>query len=423
MRKHLLITGIALLFVGQANSQIQLQWNSAFSPSWSNGALNRTASNISGYSIHCTTVVTMTGPGSFAKAMGNSGAQTPTVSGAVFTIPGSSSRLQVTTNYNQKSSYTDIVFSFTSMVTNVSFRVVDIDKNDAFSSTYFDRVTISGSNGSSSFNPVISKYDPVTDPDFLIISGNSAWVNTSNGQAGNTASDGTDQRGTIDVSFGSAVINSLSIRYDNDPASNNNPANQAIAIGEINFNQSVLPVTLLDFSGHRQNRDIVLDWTTIQELQLAGFGIERKSTGDWQLIGQVEAAGISNRSAHYSFTDRNPAGEILLYRLRQTDLDNHYKYSPVVRIMDGIKTGDLKIFPNPFKEQIGITTYSRQKQIFSITLTDAGGNTVLSENRTVFPGVNNLMLSVSPALPKGIYRVVLRDENDRITGSANILRE
>ncbi|HRG92744.1 MAG TPA: hypothetical protein PLZ10_07335, partial [Chitinophagaceae bacterium] len=182
MKKPILFMGIIImcLYVQPVFSQLNLNWASSFSPFWSNGALSRTAPNINGNSINCTTTVTMNGGGYFTGVTGNIfGTPTPTVSGAVFTVPGAASRIHLTPNYSTNTSYTDIVFSFSSMTTNVSFRIADIDKNDPSSNTYFDRVTITGSDGSTTYNPIITKYDATTDPDFLVITGNVAEVNST----------------------------------------------------------------------------------------------------------------------------------------------------------------------------------------------------------------------------------------------------
>ncbi|MBK6938389.1 MAG: hypothetical protein IPH18_17200 [Chitinophagaceae bacterium] len=244
--------------------------------------------------------------------MGSFGSQTPTVNGAVFTVPGASSRIQITPNFNNNTSYATIVLSFTSLATNISFRIADIDKNDATSTTYFDRVTITGSNGSSTFSPSITKFDAVTDPNFLIISGNTARVNTTSGQAGNTDSDAADQRGTINVDFGTAAINTVTIRYDNAPGANTNPAAQSIAVGSVTFSQSVLPVSLTDFSAYRQSRDVILKWTTHQENNSASFEIERSNdNSNWLKVGNVTAAGFSGNDLNYSFLDVNPQGAVL----------------------------------------------------------------------------------------------------------------
>lgn len=424
MRKPLLITGIALSLLSTiTEAQVSLSWLNSFTPAWSNGALNRTASNIGGNSINCNSAVSMTGPGSFDQAMGSSGAQTPTVTGSVFTVPGSPSRIQLTPNFNQKSSYATLVLSFSALTTNVSFRIVDIDKSDASSTSYLDRVTITGSNGSTTFNPTITKYDAVTDPAFLVISGNSAWVNPASGSAGNTNSDATDQRGTIQVNFGSAVINTVTIVYDNHPSSNNNPAAQSIAIGEVSFSQSTLPVTLTDFSGYRKQQDVWLNWTTVQEINAASFEIERNLSGTWEKIGTVLAAGNSDQPRHYTFMDRAAQADLLLYRLKQVDANNQFKYSPVVRISSRENTGPLKTYPNPVKDQLSVGCYSPVPQTVRVEITDAAGRILQQSSRNLVAGENNIMLSGLSGLPRGLYWITLRDPGGRVTGSSKISRD
>lgn len=424
MRRPLLFAGLCLLFIQQSLfSQITLNWASSFSPTWSNGDLSRTASNISGNSINGTATISMTGPGSFSQAMGSSGSQTPTVSGAVFTVPGAGSRIQLTPNFNNNSSYTETVLNFTAQTTNVSFRIVDIDKSDPTSDTYFDRVTITGTDGSSSFNPTITKYDAVTDPNFLIISGNTAHVNTVSGQAGNTASDASDQRGTITVNFGSAVINSITIRYDNAPGSDNNPAVQSIAIGNISFSQFTLPVSLANFSGYRRQQDVMLEWTTKQEYNSASFEIERSNgSNSWEKIGTVAAAGTSNSDLDYSFRDLNPQGSLLLYRLRQVDIDDNFKYSGIVRIASGNKVPGIQAYPNPFREQFSISLRSPLQQMVAVTLFDVSGRTVQTERRNVSAGENNFILNIARTIPTGTYTVVVQDADGNQVGQLKMLK-
>ncbi len=424
MNKPLLIAGSCLLLTANGLfSQITLNWGTSFSPSWSNGALSRTANNINGNSINGTATVSMTGPGAFTQAMGSSGSQTPTVSGAVFTVPGASSRIQITPNFNNNGSYIETVLNFTAQTTNISFRIVDIDKSDPTSDTYFDRVTITGSNGSSSFNPTITKYDAVTDPNFLIISGNTAHVNTVSGQAGNTASDASDQRGTITVNFGSAVINSITIRYDNAPGCDNNPAAQSIAIGNISFSQFTLPVSLTKFSGSRRQQDVLLEWTTKQEYNSAYFEIER-STGSssWEKIGTVAAAGNSNSDLDYRFLDLNPSGSLLLYRLKKVDIDDNFKYSVIVRIVSGEKNTGILAYPNPFKEQISISLRSTVQQQVSITLSDVSGRTVQTERRNMNAGENNFMVNIPVTIPPGIYTIAVQDAGGNRMGQLKLLK-
>lgn len=425
MKKPILLASIVLLlFTTQLSSQpINLNWGASYSPSWANGALSRSATNIGGFGVNCTTTVSMNGLGSFTLALGSSGAQTPTVSGATFTVPGSSNRLQVTPNFVQNTSYVNIVFSFSTLISNVSFRIVDIDKNTSTSTTYFDRVTVTGSDGLNTFNPTITKYDATTDPNFLIISGNVAHVNTTSGQAGNTSSDATDQRGTVNINFGSAIINSITIRYDNAPGANNNTAAQSIAIGDMSFASYTLPVNWGSFTGKRQQKDVLLNWYTLQEINSASFEIERSSGSSWENIGTVIAAGNSYSRLDYQFIDQNAPDGTLFYRLKQLDSDDNFKYSSIVKISGVTDKQDITTFPNPFADHLTISIQSPGQKPVSIALSDAAGKIILKETRYLYPGVNSINLQVPASLPKGIYQVAVMDASGNITGRSKILRE
>jgi hypothetical protein len=424
MKNRKLMTGIVLcLICTKLHSQYNLDWLSSFSPIWSNGSLSGSANNVNGSSINCNTTVTLNGGGVFVPALGSSGAITPTVSGAVFTVPGATNRLQVTPNYTNNSSYTNIVLSFSSQVTNVTFRIVDIDKANATSTTYYDRVTVTGTDGSSTFNPTITKYDATTDPNFLVISGNTASVNTTSGQSGNCASDASDQRGTVTVNFGSVTINSVTIRYDNAPGANANPAAQSIAVGQVSFQQSTLPVTLTDFNGHWQANDVILNWSTSHEFNSSVFEIERsKGDNNWGKIGTVTAAGFSNNARNYSFRDVNPPGSQLFYRLKQVDIDNNFKYSTIVRISRKTFEAGINVYPNPFQDKVNITLHSRSVQTITLTLTDITGKVVRTETKKVFIGENNILLGELEKASKGIYIITVRDDNGEIIGVQKISR-
>ena len=111
-----------------SSAQITLNWGTSFSPGWSSGNLTRTASNIGGNTINCTATIGITGGGAFVQTGITTGSQTPTVAGAVFTVPDASNRVHITPNYSTNTAYTTITLSFTTYVSNLSFRIADIDK-------------------------------------------------------------------------------------------------------------------------------------------------------------------------------------------------------------------------------------------------------------------------------------------------------
>lgn len=419
------MAGIALLFLSEPGlkAQINLNWLSSFFPSWNSGNTTGTAPNIGGFGINCSASATITGGGSFMQALGSSGAQTPTASGATFTVPGTSDRLQICTNYTGTGSYTDIILNFTSPATNVTFKIVDIDKNNSSSTTYFDQVTVTGTYGVTTYNATLTKYDAVTDPNFLVISGNVAHVNTTSGQAGNTASDAGDQRGTVTVSFGSNILTSIKIHYNNTAGADPDPASQAIAVGAVSFTSTTLPVSFLSFSGLRQGQDVSLNWSTIQEFNSASFEIERsKGDNNWSTIGTVAASGNTNTQKNYNFVDRNPQGTLLLYRLKQIDIDNNFKYSNIVRITARNTATPMLSYPNPFTSQVSLSISSTTDQSVLVRLYDASGKTLRSETNQLLAGNNSISISSLDKLAAGIYYVEVKDDAGTVLGRNMLLK-
>ncbi len=94
-----------------------------------------------------------------------------------------------------------------------------------------------------------------------------------------------------------------------------------------------LPVTLLDFAARAEGPAAVrLAWATAQELNNAGFTVERSlDARTFAAVGTVAGAGTSPVRHDYTLLDQQlPAGATLLYyRLRQTDVSGNFSYSPV----------------------------------------------------------------------------------------------
>ena len=91
-----------------------------------------------------------------------------------------------------------------------------------------------------------------------------------------------------------------------------------------------LPLTLTQFTADRDNDESLLQWQTAQEQNTRDFTIERSTDGQtYTSIGTVDAAGNSTSALSYSFTDRAPQPNANYYRLKESDLDGKFTYSPV----------------------------------------------------------------------------------------------
>ena len=164
-------------------------------------------------------------------------------------------------------------------------------------------ITYSGGAASASGSGTISNYTLATMP-----VGSTATITinaTFSGSA--TGSQQTTAR----------VINPAS--YSDINAANNNSADT-----------DLLPVIWGSFTARVLKEDVLLQWSTLQEINTKDFIIQRSLSGQpWTSIKTIPAAGFTQTKQNYSFTDlRVPNGQ-LSYRILQRDLDEKFEYSAI----------------------------------------------------------------------------------------------
>jgi hypothetical protein len=158
-----------------------------------------------------------------------------------------------------------------------------------------------------------------------------------------------------------------------------------------------LPVILTKFTAQRNGTEALLKWQTAQEQNTRDFTIERSTDGKtYTTIGVVAAAGNSNNPLDYSFSDLSPEKTSNYYRLKQSDLDGKFTYSPV-RLLNFGTTGNL-IWYNTGKQTAVV--YLQQGNNEMYTLTDISGH-ILSKGQ-----LSGGKTQVSN-LPAGIYIVTV----------------
>ena len=115
-----------------------------------------------------------------------------------------------------------------------------------------------------------------------------------------------------------------------------------------------LPLTWLSFTAKAQNNSqSLLQWTTAHEQNTKDFYIEHSADGiNWVTIGSLPAAGNSNSTTNYNFVHTNPVKGLNYYRIKQTDVDSRYSYSPV-RMLSFTKTlQPFTILGNPVTNDV-----------------------------------------------------------------------
>jgi hypothetical protein len=177
--------------------------------------------------------------------------------------------------------------------------------------------------------------------------------------------------------------------------------------GTIQFSDcDPMPVSIKSFTGNKVNTTVVLNWTTVLELNNHHFVIERSSDlFTWESIGEVAAMGNSNSYQQYTFTDYAPLPGIAYYRLRQVDFNGASSNSNVVKIEEDGLQSSISIFPNPFDDVITIHNISQGK--LAVSIYDVLGRLMFEVLEEAASG----SLTIHPVLPSGTYVITVKSES------------
>jgi len=125
---------------------------------------------------------------------------------------------------------------------------------------------------------------------------------------------------------------------------------------------SMLPVQLGDFKAAMAKSNVLLNWSAEVERNTRHFAVERSVDGKhFQEIGSVSAAGNSDVTRNYSYTDTKPVATagMIYYRLRTVDMDGRNDYSAVrtVRMITAASSNTIAIstYPNPTVNALNIS--------------------------------------------------------------------
>lgn len=108
------------------------------------------------------------------------------------------------------------------------------------------------------------------------------------------------------------------------------------------FNNSTLPIELVDFYGTNDGGVNTLTWVTVSEINNDYYTIENSIDGyTWYTVGTIEGAGNSNTGIIYDYDHENYRDTINYYRLTQTDFDGMSETFKTIAIDNRIKEKTL----------------------------------------------------------------------------------
>ena len=185
---------------------------------------------------------------------------------------------------------------------------------------------------------------------------------------------------------------------------------------------SPLPVELVNFQANCAGEGKVeVTWATASEHNSATFTVEKSRDGiNWTVLSTVAGAGNSTQMINYSVMDNNAASGVNYYRLTQTDFDGASETFNIASANcgDNSPLTTVKVYPNPSAGDFYIDFTSEEITGASvITITDARGMAVYTQNVTVTKGSNVFHIENMEAAP-GMYYIQVSNG----TATSNIVK-
>lgn len=173
---------------------------------------------------------------------------------------------------------------------------------------------------------------------------------------------------------------------------------------------STLPVDFASFKGERKGTENVLSWTTVTEINNAGFELQRSADGinfsTLTFVDSKASGGNSTQALNYSFNDVKPLSGSGYYRLKQVDKDGKSSFSEIV-VIKGLKPTKLElvsIYPNPVINTLKVNIAAAKADKVTFVVSDITGKAIITQTMNVISGDNTLQLDVNN-LAKGTYTI------------------
>lgn len=170
--------------------------------------------------------------------------------------------------------------------------------------------------------------------------------------------------------------------------------------------ETALPLEMLSFDAQlNENNNVLLKWTTTNELNLNYFEVEHSVDGkDWKIMGQIAAQNQSSTIHHYHFLDVKSKNGLQYYRLRQVENDGDFTYSEIKMLkLEAIHSLSIN---NPVKDLLYINGYTETAQTSELLIYDMQGRLVKQHSMELTSGDIAFEWEVND-LENGIYFIRL----------------
>jgi ELWxxDGT repeat protein len=182
--------------------------------------------------------------------------------------------------------------------------------------------------------------------------------------------------------------------------------------------------SFLEFNGHLQNNDVLLDWKTINEHNLANIVVQRSiDSTSFTDIGTVAPSNTPGIHQYY-FTDPDVIAlnvSPLYYRLKLVRMSGPNIYSGIVTI--DISPGlSLVLRPNPVHDNMQIFISAARAGTAWVKILDNAGREVKREYYSVSMGTNVFNMEVSLLAPGKYYLQLIGITGDLLKTTQSFIK-
>lgn len=201
------------------------------------------------------------------------------------------------------------------------------------------------------------------------------------------------------------------------------------AIDDIKFSLcpegGLTPVQFLNLTAQQSGNNVLLNWSTAQELNNSYFEVQRSADGNtnWNTVATVKGAGNSQVLRDYKTIDVKPLSGMNYYRVKQVDIDGKYEFSKTVNVRMNIATTAVSVLANPFRNTLSVNFNSSSSQIVLARLIDITGKQVAQENWSVAAGTIRKDFSNVTTLQPGMYILSIRNNSGELLFNAKVIKQ
>jgi pimeloyl-ACP methyl ester carboxylesterase len=114
-----------------------------------------------------------------------------------------------------------------------------------------------------------------------------------------------------------------------------------------------LPLEWLDIEARLENRQGIIEWSTVWEEDVEYFSVQRSADGiHFTEIGRLAGHEESFEVNTYQWVDPAPVPGKNLYRIQSVDLDGQYQYSEIVLLQLESPFQLSQMYPNPVSDRL-----------------------------------------------------------------------